>query len=97
MIHKTNSYRYYIELDVSEPGTQEFYKINYLPNGGLHTFTDKCEIGQHYTIKNYQGIRMMPNQLETLKEWNLNPDGTEGAFAPGDEIILDSNLTLYAI
>ena len=62
MIHKSNSYRYFVELEVKPDSN---YRVLYLPNGGKNTYVNK---GTNVTFADLKTTKMKPRGRSLLKE-----------------------------
>lgn len=78
-----------------EPPTL-FYSVIYLPNGGTGGLADSnIAAGSIYTVKTAaQAALSRPGY--TFTGWNTSPDGSGAAYLPGETIILNANIVLYA-
>lgn len=70
------------------------YTITYEPNGGS-TDVPISEVVSENT--KYTIINNPFNSDKRFVEWNTKPDGTGTSYKPGDTIVINSDITLYAI
>ncbi|MCD7946690.1 MAG: InlB B-repeat-containing protein, partial [Oscillospiraceae bacterium] len=71
------------------------YTVIYDANGGTGGHTDDLVAGTVYTILDeaQSGVFLL---FFVLASWNTSPDGSGTTYLPGEQIIIDRNLVLYA-
>ena len=78
------------------PDTPITFDVNYLPNGGTGQHSDTgIAAGSQYTVKT-QAETGITNAGNTFTGWNTAANGSGTAYQPGDNITVNSDVTLYA-
>ena len=78
------------------PDTPITFDVSYLPNGGTGQHSDTgIAAGSQYTVKT-QAETGITNAGNTFTGWNTAANGGGTAYQPGDNITVNSDVTLYA-